>query len=346
MTTDIFSNIKLTSMTFTIAKYRYTTNLTALTLLVMLFASPAATSQVLAKTIDGQNIQDIFCFVTSSGKASELKTFDVRDPYQVPVVEKTTTKGSSHGTSHDDSETEGTNHKSKFESDSAALEQPIFDANGNIVAAIDTDGNPADGDEPFDHIPGTLSHNEGKNKRNTFESETDGKSRSKGDFKSTDRTDKDDVELKKFTVKNKFRVVETPINDANRKIDGTESSDILMGSGCLDTIHGKGGDDFINGDGDGDRLYGDLGDDTIIGNFGSDQIYGGAGNDYLVGGDDSDVIFGEDGNDLIFGGTGDNIMKGGPGKDHFDCGPDHNTILDYNSTEDSVADDCKDAQYA
>jgi hypothetical protein len=96
-------------MTFTIAKYRYTTNLTALALLVMLFAYPAATSQVLAMTIDGQNIQDIFCFVTSSGKASELKTFDVRDPYQVPVTEKTTTKG--HSTSHDDSETEGHNKK-------------------------------------------------------------------------------------------------------------------------------------------------------------------------------------------------------------------------------------------
>ena len=96
-------------MRFTIVRYRYTINLTAWALLIMLFAYPAAISQVLAKTIDGQNIQDIFCFVTSSGKASELKTFDVRDPYQVPVTEKTTTKGSSHGTSHDESETEGTN---------------------------------------------------------------------------------------------------------------------------------------------------------------------------------------------------------------------------------------------
>ena len=109
---------------------------------------------------------------------------------------------------------------------------------------IDADGNPADADKPFEHIPGTLSHTEGKNKRSTFESETEGKSHNKQHFKSTDRTDKDDVELKKFKVNNKFRVVETPINDANRKIDGTENSDILVGSGCLDTIHGKGGNDL------------------------------------------------------------------------------------------------------
>ena len=191
-----------------------------------------------------------------------------------------------------------------------------------------------------------MSHTEGKNKRSTFESETESKGHNNQHFKSTDRTDKDDVELKKFKVSNKFRVVETPINDANRKIDGTEQSDILVGSGCLDTIHGKGGNDYINGDGDGDRLYGDLGDDTIIGNFGSDQIYGGAGNDYLLGGDDSDIIFGEDGNDQIYGGTGDNILKGGTGKDYFNCGPDHNVILDFNSTEDKVDDNCKDAQYA
>jgi hypothetical protein len=112
--------------------------------------------------------------------------------------------------------------KSKSESDSAATEQPIIGEGGLIVGGIDADGDPVNDDKPFEHIPGTLSHNEGNNKRNTFESETDGKSRSKQDFKSTDRTDKDDVELKKFKVSNKFRVVETPINDANRKIDGTE----------------------------------------------------------------------------------------------------------------------------
>lgn len=333
-------------MKFTIVRYRYTINLTAWALLIMLFAYPAAISHVLAVSIDGQNIDDIFCFVTKSGKASELKTFDVRDDLQVPVTEKTTTKGSSHGTSHDDSDTEGHNDKSKSESDSAATEQPIIGDDGLIVGGIDADGDPVNDDKPFEHIPGTLSHTEGKNKRSTFESETESKGHNDQHFKSTDRTDKDDVELKKFKVSNKFRVVETPINDANRKIDGTEQSDILVGSGCLDTIHGKGGNDYINGDGDGDRLYGDLGDDTIIGNFGSDQIYGGAGNDYLLGGDDSDIIFGQDGNDQIYGGTGDNILKGGTGKDYFNCGPDHNVILDFNSTEDKVDDNCKDAQYS
>ena len=54
----------------------------------------------------------------------------------------------------------------------------------------------------------------------------------------------------------------------------------------------------------------------------------------------------EDGNDQIYGGTGDNILKGGTGKDYFNCGPDHNVILDFNSTEDKVDDNCKDAQYA
>jgi len=300
-------------------------------------------SQVQAKIIDGENIQDIFCFVTASGKASELKTFDVKDNYQAPFIEKTKTTGSSHGSSHDKSETDGHNDKSKFESDNALVEIGLG-PNGT-APFVDADGDPVDPDKPFDHIPGTLTHNEGKNKRTTFESDTEGHGHNNQHFKSTDKTDKSDVELKKFTVKNKFRVVETPINDANRKIDGTAQGDVLMGSGCLDTIHGNGGNDFINGDGDADRLYGDAGDDTIIGNFGSDQIYGGPGNDDLFGGDDSDIIFGEDGNDKIYGGTGDNLMKGGAGKDYFDCGPDHNIILDFNSTQgDVVADNCKDAR--
>jgi Ca2+-binding RTX toxin-like protein len=338
------------NMWFTVPKNVDIIRCASLLIFALLATSPMIYSQVQAKVIDGENIQDIFCFVTASGKASELKTFDVKDNYQAPFIEKTKTKGSSSGTSHDESETEGHNHKSKFESDSAALEQPIIGTDPTtgqdiIIGGIDADGDPADEDKPFEHIPGTLSHNEGNNKRNTFESETDGKSHQKGDFKSQDKVDKDDVELKKFTVKNKFRVVETPINDANRKIDGTAQGDVLMGSGCLDTIHGNGGNDFINGDGDADRLYGDAGDDTIVGNFGSDQIYGGPGNDDLFGGDDSDIIFGEDGNDKIYGGTGDNLMKGGAGKDYFDCGPDHNIILDFNSTQgDVVADNCKDAR--
>ena len=197
-------------------------------------------------------------------------------------------------------------------------------------------------DSPGNFFDGLKTRSKTHSEGTTFSSDTDDESH----FRSTDRTDKDDVKLKVFTVNNKFRVVETPINDANREITGTEKSDVLVGSGCLDTIHGNGGNDFINGDGDGDRLYGEDGDDTIIGNFGSDQMYGGAGNDYLLGGDDSDIIFGEDGNDQIYGGTGDNILKGGAGRDYFDCGPDHNMILDFNSTEDRVADNCKEAQYA
>ena len=92
-------------MRFTISKNVSTFKCVGLLIFAILAGSPLAYSQAQAKTIDGENIQDIFCFVTSSGKASELKTFNVKDKFQVPVTEKTKTKGSSHG----DSDTKGKN---------------------------------------------------------------------------------------------------------------------------------------------------------------------------------------------------------------------------------------------
>jgi Ca2+-binding RTX toxin-like protein len=47
------------------------------------------------------------------------------------------------------------------------------------------------------------------------------------------------------------------------------------------------------------------------------------------------------GHDHIFGGSGDDILKGGTGKDFFDCNEGIDTVLDYNSKEDTININCE-----
>lgn len=53
------------------------------------------------------------------------------------------------------------------------------------------------------------------------------------------------------------------------------------------------------------------------------------------------ILIGGSGNDHLFGGSGNDILKGGSGKDFFDCNEGVDTVLDFNSKEDTVNLNCE-----
>ena len=91
-----------------------------------------------------------------------------------------------------------------------------------------------------------------------------------------------------------------------QSIEGTERTEVLVGSTLQDTMFGQG---------DADVFYGGYQVDFIFGKAGSDQIFGGNGNDFLYGGRHDDGIMGGEGADIIYGGTGNDILLGGEGFD-------------------------------
>ena len=52
-------------------------------------------------------------------------------------------------------------------------------------------------------------------------------------------------------------------------------------------------------------------------------------------------LSGGSGDDHIFGGSGDDILNGGSGKDFFDCNEGIDTVLDFNSKEDTINTNCE-----
>ena len=73
-------------------------------------------------------------------------------------------------------------------------------------------------------------------------------------------------------------------------INGTQSSDLLLGTPVADRIRGLGDDD---------RLFGGGGNDVLNGGDDHDVLHGGAGNDRLIGGDDGDRFVFTAGRDVI-----------------------------------------------
>jgi Ca2+-binding RTX toxin-like protein len=70
-----------------------------------------------------------------------------------------------------------------------------------------------------------------------------------------------------------FNSVVLGTNAANVSLNGTGSSDLILGFDGADTLYGQGGND---------TLLGGQGDDTLNGGAGQDALYGGAGNDTFV----------------------------------------------------------------
>jgi Ca2+-binding RTX toxin-like protein len=78
--------------------------------------------------------------------------------------------------------------------------------------------------------------------------------------------------------------------------EGTNSSDVMMGTPGDDTISGG------------------LGRDVICGGGGNDRLLGGPGNDTLNGGDGDDRLFGQQGCETLNGGSGNDLLYPGAGK--------------------------------
>lgn len=60
---------------------------------------------------------------------------------------------------------------------------------------------------------------------------------------------------------------------------------------------------------------------------------------FTAGGGNS--LYGGDGNDHLFGGSGNDILKGSSGMDFFECNEGIDTVLDFNSKEDTMNLNCE-----
>ncbi|MGI0026218.1 MAG: calcium-binding protein [Nitrosopumilaceae archaeon] len=131
-------------------------------------------------------------------------------------------------------------------------------------------------------------------------------------------------------------------------INGTASSDVLIGSGGNDLILGNGGNDkifgkagndcIISGNGN-DYISGGAGNDTIFGIGGDDKIWGGPGNDDITVGKGNDRIVGGPGNDILNGNAGNDIIWGQTGDDTIDGGDGSDVCVDFNGT--NTATNCE-----
>jgi Ca2+-binding RTX toxin-like protein len=130
---------------------------------------------------------------------------------------------------------------------------------------------------------------------------------------------------------------------------GTDHNDKILGVNGPETIYGLDGSDYIQGFRDADVIYGGGGDDTIQGGEGSDTLFGQDGNDFLFGDSGSNLVFGGGGNTLyggkgndhLYGGPDNDVLVGGPGHDVFDCGEGVDTLVDFNSDEDTSNINCE-----
>ena len=98
-------------------------------------------------------------------------------------------------------------------------------------------------------------------------------------------------------------------------INGTSSSDNLLGSDSSEQIIGLGGKDTIDSGGGNDILDGGDGDDYLTSNRGKNSFIGGNGHDSMTGGEDDDTINGGKGKDSLFGQGGNDQLRGNQGDD-------------------------------
>lgn len=94
-------------------------------------------------------------------------------------------------------------------------------------------------------------------------------------------------------------------------VEGTESSEQLVGTSGSDLIQAYAGDD---------QLFGLSGDDRLEAGDGADYLDGGAGSDIQLGGTGNDQLGGDAGDDTLIGGTGDDtyVYRPGSGADTID----------------------------
>ncbi|MCF7986776.1 MAG: hypothetical protein K9L60_04335 [Methylovulum sp.] len=112
--------------------------------------------------------------------------------------------------------------------------------------------------------------------------------------------------------------LDTPVQQAVT-INGSDGTDILIGTEVPNYILGQAGDDDLSGGAGNDTIYGSYGNDVISGNEGDDKLYGEQDNDYIEG---------NDGNDTLDGGLGQDTLSGGAGNDTYYLGYDALDVID------------------
>jgi RTX calcium-binding nonapeptide repeat (4 copies) len=119
----------------------------------------------------------------------------------------------------------------------------------------------------------------------------------------------------------------------NTDCGGSNSRDILNGTGNKNQMAGYGGNDYINGMANADRLWGGDGSDTLRGGDGNDVLEGQAGTDDVNGGPGDDKVWGHDGRrqgedniDQLKGGSDDDVIVAVDNdRDHINCGAGRDT---------------------
>ena len=125
-------------------------------------------------------------------------------------------------------------------------------------------------------------------------------------------------------------------------IVGTDSDDVIRGTGGRDVVLAGAGNDEVDGGGGSDIICAGPGDDVVQGGDGTAR--GGPGNDQVTGwghaygGEGSDTLVGDVHNDNLVGGDGDDSLDGGAGHDNLVGGPGDDTI-DGGSGSDFIAAD-------
>lgn len=114
--------------------------------------------------------------------------------------------------------------------------------------------------------------------------------------------------------------------------DGTQGSNLIIGTSGTDTINGKGGNDCIVGVGGNDTLSGKQGKDVLIGGAGVDTLNGGNGDDTIYGNEGDDTLNGGKDNDTLYGNEGDDKLYGDNNNDAHDGGAGNDTCFDTKGT--------------
>jgi hypothetical protein len=117
----------------------------------------------------------------------------------------------------------------------------------------------------------------------------------------------------------------------NTRITGTSGADTLIGTSGINLINGLAGNDAMNGC---------SGNDQMNGGADNDGMAGSAGNDIMHGNDGDDIVQGGSGNDRLLGDGGVNTLTGGIGRDQFVCGPNGDTITDFELGQDARTGNC------
>jgi hypothetical protein len=115
---------------------------------------------------------------------------------------------------------------------------------------------------------------------------------------------------------------------------------VITGTNGADTLIGTNGNNIMNGLAGNDAMNGCSGNDQMNGGANNDGMAGSAGNDNMHGNDGNDNVQGGPGNDVIAGDGGVNTLTGGQGNDVFLCGPNGDTITDFQPGQDTRSGNC------